>query len=138
MRCLLALGALLAVSGCVSPVNMPPPTPAPMAFAAVVQSPSSSTIVIPPGQPVQIIIVPAPGVFFTPNAFFNAFQGVNPNLAQFCPGFVNLAAGILGSTPAAPPSIGVTITPTPQGAGNCTLPINLGATGIDTFSLIIQ
>jgi hypothetical protein len=110
----------------------------PFLWNGQIVSPGATTIIVPPGSTVIVIIevVPVNGFFITGNQFINAFNAANPNLF-FCPSVVSVAnSGLLFPDPFANPSIGLTITP--SGLGNCAIPLNLGESGIVTLNVTVH
>jgi hypothetical protein len=99
--------------------------------AQIIQ-PASTTIVLAPGTTAIIIIqlVPVNGFVLPGNQFLNAFDGANPSLA-FCPTIVSVINNGLIAPPntfSNAPTIGLTLSPI--GVGTCSMPLNLGLSGV--------
>lgn len=103
-----------------------------IAWNAFVSSPSLP-IFVAPGQSLTIIVqlIPINGFLLTGPVFFNNFTLANPFLFG-CPGLLTVGSPILGlNTFGIPPTILLPISPI--GIGTCSLPFNLGLTGITTI-----
>jgi hypothetical protein len=106
-----------------------------IAWNAFVSSPSLP-IFVTPGQSLTIVVqlIPINGFLLTGPVFFNNFTLANPFLFG-CPGLLTVGSPILGVNAfGIPPTLLVPISPI--GIGTCSLPFNLGLTGI--VSIVVQ
>jgi hypothetical protein len=108
-------------------------------FGGELVQPSTTTVVIPSGSTVIVVIeeVPINGVVLGGTEFLNDFNGANPAFA-FCPSVLNVVNnGIMPATNflSNAPSIGLTLSPI--GPGTCQIPINLGTGGTIILNVTI-
>ncbi len=109
-------------------------------WAAQIAQPTQTIVIIPNGTTLLIIIqlVNYNGGFVSAPVFLNGFDSANPGFPQ-CSNVANVFNGGLIAAPAGlpqVPTIGLTLSP--FAPGTCTLPLNLGQSGVVPLSITVR
>jgi len=128
------IATLCALVGCngVRVLVAGPSLVAPL-WGGFVAAPTTTVVILQPGQTLIIIVQPAPTFIAPPSGFFDGFSSANPNIIFACPAIATIGNTFV--TPiGAPPAVQIGVTP--FNPGICSVPVNLGSGG--SVTIIVQ